>query len=277
MKHAQYLIIMGDIHGDFAFLNRYINRHIRQNRRLRALAAGYASFEVLLLQCGDFGYWPHTAPTHTWFPAGETAPPAGDAKPYGIKTAVPFLKDGHIKIYWCDGNHENHDALDELERLLPDMPFIPVMPNVCFARFGSVLTLLDGTTLMFCGGASSDDADTRIPGLEWWPQEAVDSADMKHLPDPTIQPVDWIISHTSPLAFEVADERAWAPKNQDSSRRHLETVRERFRPSRWWFGHYHVHATGIAEGCQWTCLDHPGHWGCWREDLLIEAGSRPSK
>lgn len=140
--------------------------------------------------CGDFGYWPHTAPAHTWFPAAEIAPPAGDTKPYGIKTAVPFLKDGHIKIYWCDGNHENHDTLDELECLHMDMPFIPVMSSVYFARFGSVLTLLDGTRVMFCGGAASDDADERIPGLEWWPQEAVDAADMQHLPHPSSQPVD---------------------------------------------------------------------------------------
>ena len=271
MKHGQYLLILGDLHGDLSFLNSYINRHLRQNRRLRTLAAGYETFEVLLFVCGDFGYWPHRDPKHTWLPVGELAPHAGDTKPYGIKTAVPFLKDGHVTIYWCDGNHDNHDALDELERLHPDRSFIPVMPNVYFARFGAVLTLLDGTRVMFCGGASSDAPEERIPGLEWWPQEAVDVTDMERLPDPASQPVDWIVSHTSPLAFTLADARVWPPKNQDNSRPHLDVVRARFHPTRWWFGHYHLHATGTTDGCDWTCLDYPRHQGCWNETRLIEA------
>lgn len=270
MKQAQLVHIMGDIHGDWAFLNTFINRKIRKNGALRAKAAEYDEFEVVFLMCGDFGYWPHTDPHHTYFILGQTQPADGDDKPYGIKNAVDFIKDGHIKIYWCDGNHENHDALDELERLLPDTPFPPVMPGVYFARFGSVLTLLNGTTVMFCGGAASDDANLREAYKDWWWQERVDAADMERLPDPDETPVDWVISHTSPLSFKITDKRAWPPKDQDSSRRHLETVRERFRPSQWWFGHYHLHEAGLFDGCRWACMDHPGNIGRWVEKRVIE-------
>lgn len=270
MKQAQLIYIMGDIHGDWASLNRCINREIRQNKKLRAQAAAYDEFEVLFLMCGDFGYWPHSDPLHTYFVVGQTQSEEGDRKPYGIKNAVDYVKNGRVTIYWCDGNHDNHDALDELERRLPDMPFPPVMPGVFFARFGSVLTLLDGTSVMFCGGATSDDAHLRKPYLEWWYQERVDEADMKGLPDAAETQVDWVISHTSPLAFKITDKRAWPGKDQDSSRRHLETVRERFRPSQWWFGHYHLHESGFFEGCRWTCLDCPGHVGRCFETRLIE-------
>ena len=217
MKKAQLIHICGDFHGEWDKLNAFINGKIRQSKKMRTLAEAYAELEVIILQGGDFGFWPHTDPTHSWFRPGDTT---GDGGQYAIKNEVDFLKDGLVKIYWCDGNHENHDALDSLEAVHSDEAFIPVMPGVFFATFGSVLTLLDGTTVMFCGGAESSplDIQARTPGASWWPQEGIDHKDMARLPDTKITHVDWIISHTGPHAFKIVGKDVACWKNREPSK-----------------------------------------------------------
>jgi Icc-related predicted phosphoesterase len=69
------IIVTGDIHGKFGYLNRLINKYQKQLD--------------LVICCGDFGYWPNFDNGHT-----------------KIKTPVPIL--------WCDGNHEDHWAIREL-------------------------------------------------------------------------------------------------------------------------------------------------------------------
>lgn len=267
---AQLIYILGDIHGDWPRLNAFINRHVRQSKAVRRQAAHYADFEVIILQCGDFGYWPHTEPQHSFF-----APDCleGDGEAYAVKNHVPFLKDEMVKIYWCAGNHENHDALDELENLHPDLDFIPVQPGVYFARFGAVLTLLEGTNVLFCGGAASGDAHKRVPGTEWWPQEVISEESMLRLP-PEDTRVDWVISHTSPASFVMPQAKVHI-KNQDISRLYLEEIRKRFKPSAWWHGHYHIYATGMFEGCRWTSLDYLGHGQRYHELKLVSSYKEP--
>jgi len=186
---------------------------------------------------------------------------------------VDFLKDGRVKIYWCDGNHENHDALDALEANHPGEPFIPVMPGVFFAAFGSILTLLDGTRVMFCGGAQSDPEDIkeREPHKSWWPQETIDQADMARLPDPKAAHVDWIISHTCPHAFEIAGRDIAAAKNSDPSKGFLDRILDDYHPKRWWFGHYHQARAGEDKGCSCRLLDRFGNRSGrpWMESILL--------
>lgn len=269
MKKAQLIHICGDIHGDWARLNRFINTDIRQSRHIRSLAGRYDELEVILLQCGDFGYWPHTDPEHSWFALEDTRDDGGR---YAVQTAVSFLKNGRVVVYWADGNHENHDALDALESAHPDSPFIAVAPGVFFARFGAVLTLLDGIHVMFCGGAESVDKNSRMPGIEWWSQEGIDEADMRKLPDPRTVKVDWLISHSCPHAFDLNLRKMLPAKNREASKRYLDRVLEDFRPKRWWFGHYHHAQGGVAQGCRWCLLDYLGNYGGrpWVETLLIE-------
>ena len=270
MKKAQLIHICGDCHGEWDRLNVFINTRIRQSKKVRALAAAHDELEAVILQCGDFGYWPHTDPGHDWFAPGDTV---GDGGRYALKTDVEFLKDGRIKIYWCDGNHENHDALDDLEAKHPDDAFIPVMPGVFFAAFGSILTLLDGTKAMFCGGAQSSPRDirARTPGLSWWAQEGIDDKDMARLPDPNNTHVDWIISHTGPQSFELGGKGIEGHKNRDPSKEHLDRILRDYRPKRWWFGHYHNLRDGWNKGCRWMLLDCLGN-DCgrkWLDTVLL--------
>jgi len=69
------IIVTGDVHGRFGYLNSLINRH--KNKL------------DLVICCGDFGYWPNFSDEHK-----------------KIKSPVPVL--------WCDGNHEDHWAIKKL-------------------------------------------------------------------------------------------------------------------------------------------------------------------
>lgn len=260
MNKAQLVYIAGDLHGEWDTLNAFINSGIRQSQRVKQLAHEVDPLEIIVLQTGDFGYWPHK---RTIWRQG------------GIKNAMPGIQDGRIKIYWCDGNHENHDALDALERGAasekPEERFIETMPGVYFAPFGSVLRLLDGTTALFCGGADSTDKKFRVLGESWWAQETIDGMDMARLPAPGSLTVDWVISHTCPSYFRVWASHRNPEKDDDPSKRHLDRVFDLYRPKRWWFGHYHDYQQGDFCGCSWTVLDRCGNTrsGKWAEEVLF--------
>ena len=254
--YHKLVYVLGDIHGEFGALNEFINKEIRTNKKVRALAADLqkkgVKLEVIFLQVGDFGFhWP------------------GEDNSDAIKNAVDFLCDGHVRIYFCAGNHEDHDALDALfpeesESYTPD--FVEVAPCVYFARFGATLFLADGITVLFAGGAESCDKQYRKEGVDWWPQEGISDADLTRLEE--IPSISWVISHTAPNAFPLSGCFVSA-KAFEPSRGKLETVFERFKPKRWFFGHFHEHMKGEAYGCDYTCLNHLESGDIWYEKIEL--------
>ena len=262
MKKAQLIHVLGDLHGDWSALNTFINKSLRFSRAFRACASAYDEMEAIILQVGDFGYWPHRHGKRDMNGRGTVW------NQYGIKNAVSGIRDGLVKIYWCAGNHENHDALDRLEAMNPGRPFIPIMAGVYYAVFGAVLELLDGKRVMFCGGAESVDKALRVPGESWWPQEGIDIKDMSRLPNPAHNRIDWIISHTCPSFFQLG-KLGYSAKAHDPSKGHLDEIFSVFRPRRWWFGHYHSYLQGRHKDCLWTILGDSDSGGRWREALPL--------
>ena len=92
------IYIVGDFHGKWVYPN-YFFKHNPE--------------EAIYLQCGDFGYLPHF-------------------EKYRIKNFD--IKNGKSKIYFCDGNHEDHESLKRLKNN-------EVCPNVFYMKRGSTLTL----------------------------------------------------------------------------------------------------------------------------------------
>ncbi len=250
---TQLIYVAGDVHAMWKILNEYINTNMRQSKKFRKLIAEYeedsSNVEVIILQCGDFGIWKEE-----------------EIGNLPIKNKVDFLKDGHVKIYFADGNHENHDVLDKLEEDNPDNPFPEVMPFVYFGKFGSILELLDGTKVMFCGGAESADKAFRIPGEEWWAQEGIDDIDMMNLP-PTGTHIDWIISHAAPLSFDlgVYVYTSRYEKLKEASREKLDRILHTYKPKKWFFGHYHYNYVRECHNCRWECMNysHAEHSKSW--------------
>ena len=75
----QRILVVGDVHGEFGKLNALIN----------------VKKPDLILQCGDFGYWPKWSLRHV--------------------TPIDKVKTKVAKLLFCDGNHDDHWSLRDRE------------------------------------------------------------------------------------------------------------------------------------------------------------------
>jgi len=208
------IIITGDIHGQFSYLNRLINRH--------------KDWLDLVICCGDFGYWPNFTDNHKL-----------------IKTHVPVL--------WCDGNHDNHWALKDLIK----SGDLEITKNVFYMPRGSVYTLDDGRTILFMGGADSIDKDSRTIGHDWFPEEIITQNDITDLPDVKI---DIFITHTCPVELYSTLVNYYDPNddNPEPSNYALSTLWDIYKPSFWFFGHWHYYTKGRLHKTYWQALSYAG-------------------
>lgn len=212
------VVVMGDVHREFGALNVWINK----------------KRPSLILQCGDFGYWPR------W-----------------TEKTVPALHGGDL--LFCDGNHEDHESLKRLE-------YPEVYPGVRHMPRGSVFTLPDGRTVLFMGGADSIDKHLRTPGKDWFPEELISESDIYQLPEAS---VDIVISHTSPREFNIPY-MTESEKSRDPPCMALSHVLHKYRPKLWYFGHWHFFGQGTYKSsgsasweCRWTALDRINGFSRW--------------
>ena len=222
-------LVFGDLHGSFARFNQIINPMRKKISRI--------------FQCGDFGYWPKFHNT-TYITSD------GRRKKYDNYG----IKNKGIEIYFCDGNHEDHESLSQLESN-------EIMPKVFYMKRGSTFTLEDGRVILFIGGAYSIDKRYRTPGIDWFDTETISQRDIENLPNVDI---DIVISHTCPKEFfkHVFE----FEKQYDSSMEALSYVLEKYKPKFWYFGHFHKFKRGKVGGCTFTALaDIYSAERCWIE------------
>lgn len=201
------ILIIGDVHGRFDRLYR-LTKSVKSD---------------IILQCGDFGFWPG----HVNFDS---------------------LYRIDRPLYWCDGNHEDHWALGDL--VVPN----DILPSTChFVKRGSVLTFA-GKDFLFMGGARSIDQHVRRHGIDWFPEEMITESDMWKLPEPNKdRPIFAVISHTCP--------RTWKHKIpnlisnfHDQCEFALENILVEYAPEYWFHGHFHQTVTGVHLNTKWSCL-----------------------
>jgi predicted phosphodiesterase len=221
------IYVIGDVHGEFGRLNTWLN---------------YKQPSIVL-QCGDFGYWPN-----------EKAKRGSRWK----KPLVPKMND--TTLYWCDGNHEDFHALQE-------RPSDEVHPNVFYMPRGTTLELPDGRTVLFMGGAESHDKEWRIEyeanggDKIWFSEERITEQNIHNLPDKRI---DIIISHAAPREFDI-----WGGGHDmlqhDPSRLALSSVLHRYKEHKplWFFGHYHARIKGEYHGVKYHGLNKIGDTDWW--------------
>jgi len=212
------ICICGDVHGKW----KYLNDLIRNEK------------PDILLSCGDFGYWPRFR-----------------------NLSIDQVIAGDTKIYFCDGNHEDHWALI-------DLTDNEVAPNVFYMKRGSTLTLPDGRVVMFFGGADSIDKGIRLIGVDWFPEEVISYKDMTDLPNTKI---DIMITHTCPdWMGDLTDLLGNAPFT-DPSRQALSQIFDMYKPALWFFGHWHGARSGEIDGCRWEMLNMAG---CYNWYTVLE-------
>jgi hypothetical protein len=209
------VLILGDVHGWWGDLVKVVT-----------------TLEPdIVLQVGDFGFFPEQS--------------RYNPREWGLASPVP--------VHWCDGNHEDHAALARLRASAGGRRVThEVAPNVFWQDRGSTLTLPDGRVALFMGGADSIDKRLRIEGESWFPGEQISDEDMAALPE---GPVDIVISHTAPNRILLEAVNHPDALVRDPARERLDEVLKRYRPSRWYFGHWHAPMVGEADGCKWTALN----------------------
>jgi len=230
-------IIAGDIHGMWRYLNALINK----------------KHPKYIFQCGDFGWWPGRK-IATRVRGGMRI---RGFDPLGVRA-------GKTEVYWCPGNHENWEEL-ELRKAIPS----EVMPNVFYMRRGSTIQLADGRVVLFMGGGISIDRNARTHGVDWFPQEIIPYSEIYKLEANEIDKVDIIISHTCPLEFKLGlidkiPYNGWEWKFHDPSQEVLSTILEMYKPSLWYFGHFHVNSYGQYNNTKWYCLNDVPNTEWWR-------------
>ncbi len=230
------ILNVGDVHGDFSKLNQLIAKKKPD----------------IVLQCGDFGWWPRLDKINN-----ESAA-IGMYSRQPIKRKLKIVKPQGTKIYWCDGNHEEHDSLPQ------DGNIHEKSKDIFFCSRGSTISLPDGRVVLFAGGAASVDKDLRTPGRDWFPQENITHTQLDYML--SHRKVDIVISHTCPTYFELiksAELQQAKTKQLDSNRYALDRVFEKYSPSLWFFGHWHTEVTGRTDNTLWRGFDYPGHIGRW--------------
>lgn len=157
-------------------------------------------------------------------------------------------------------------------KTVPGQPLEIPVPGCHYMPRGSILTLPDGRSVLFFGGARSTDQECRVEGDDWWAGEVPTQTDLEHARTQVLAHggrVDIVISHTGPLAF-----LQQLPKNKidhdrltDPTVALLDVILDEFRPKRWFFGHFHLFAQGEDQGCAWQALSGEGLGGKWWVEL----------
>lgn len=229
-------IVVGDIHSNWGHLNKLIDKKKPD----------------YILQCGDFGWWPHMHGVAEKRRSGQ--PKAKPFNQFGIE-------NHDTKVFWVSGNHENWDDL----HCITDYTPLETQDGVTYCPFGTVLEL-QGKNILMVGGAESVDKEWRVEGQSWWRNEIISQEDMDNLPDCDI---DVVISHTAPRNWVEAVNWGFTMKNSDPSTFALQLIFERYRPSQWFSGHFHHYLKTEIDDCVWTSLSCSGIscFGRWWEEL----------
>lgn len=220
------VLLAGDTHGNLVWFSRTV------------LSAANREDADLIIQLGDFGWWP--------------GQPSGDA-------FIEAARRSPVPVWWIDGNHEHHDDLARrrqsagLDRREP----LPLGGNLTHLARGARIDL-DGVHALLCGGAHSIDRQLRNPGQSWFEAERITDADITECA--VSGHADILFSHDAPAGWDIPglipDEvlpprlRAELPACW-SHRRALGHVFTGATPSLVVHGHYH---SGYA-----TTVDAP--WG----------------
>jgi len=174
-----------------------------------------------IIQCGDFGFWPKIG-------------------------NFSKIKNYNTEIYFCDGNHEDHNELKNLKNN-------EIKKNIFYMPRGSVLELIEGRKILFIGGSNSTDKNVRMPYIDWFLEETISYKDLDKI-NFNDRP-DIIISHTCPNEFMEYLELSNSYDDNDCSRKALSYVLEIFKPKLWIFGHFHKFKEGIYQDTKWICLN----------------------
>lgn len=214
------VLLVGDTHGNTPWLERTV------------IPTALANDAALIIQVGDFGWWPDRDSGRRFIAAARSSP-------------VPIL--------FLDGNHEHHPSLACAMRDARTDDIVPMGGSLGYLPRGTVLDL-DGVRALACGGAHSIDRQLRRAGVGWFDEEHVSTEDVERCA--AAGTVDVLLCHDAPAGWAIPDMQEdhrlparWRAELPDchAHRDVLATVMAACRPRVVVHGHYHqAYELGVA-------------------------------
>lgn len=160
---------------------------------------------------------------------------------YEERDFLDQIEDFDVNICFCDGNHENFDAIEACEQLMWNGGKVhKIRKNIFHLMRGQVFTI-EGAKYFTMGGAYSTDRYMRTKGIGWWERELPDNDEYNEASNnlsANQMEVDYIITHTAPK--EIISMMGYDPINRDMELTgFLEWVMYSVKYKRWFFGHFH--------------------------------------
>lgn len=206
------VLVVGDTHGNYNFMRSAIDVAIENDIDL-------------IIQVGDFGFWPHER--------DELNRPFPDPVHGFAANINNYAKSNQFPVWVIRGNH---DWRQEADTFTGDLDLIP---GLHFIRDGSRIKI-NRHTALFTGGAVSVDYHSRTEGYSWWADEVTSEQDVHA----SIEggPVDVWFTHDSvacpptkrPLSFGATIDPWLAVQ-----RNHMEQIFHTVQPKLHVHGHWH--------------------------------------
>lgn len=175
----------------------------------------------VIVQVGDFGFWPHTDPEY-------------------VETVSRHLAKRDKWMVWIDGNHENFDVLYNTEWERTEEGFWRIAPNVYYAPRG-LRWRWDGVNFLALGGGYSIDKDWRLAqgpiGQYWWPQETITQRQVYEAIEGGA--ADVMFTHDCPLGVEIGNPDYKTDRESEQNRMAVRAVVDEVKPLRLYHGHFH--------------------------------------
>lgn len=203
------IYVTGDTHGD-------------QSRMLRIEEETGIGDGDHLIVCGDFGYIFRNDQTENAF--------------------LDDLERRPYTICFCDGNHENFDAIGSYPILTWNGGKIHrIRRNVIHLMRGQVFDI-EGKRIFTMGGAYSIDKYMRFENVSWWSAELPVNSEYREAAASLREcgnRVDYVITHTAPT--EIIRRMGHSPDAHDAELcGFLEWIMHEADYERWFFGHWHT-------------------------------------
>ncbi len=211
--------------------------HAGTNFATTAIESAAARGVEHIAHVGDFGFWPRHPDGRKFIDAISAA-----------------CSDNDISLWFCDGNHEDHDSLPHDTASEP----VEVAPRVHWVPRGTTLEWA-ATRLLFMGGAVSVDQFSRFPGKTWFPDEIPSNGQWQRAFAAT--DVDVVVAHDTipgmPVSGLPALSIPWSIRRRASDhRKRLASLQKSLKPRLWVHGHWHQRKTATLSDTRFESLGH---------------------
>lgn len=184
------------------------------------------------------------------FPLGETLNKsdyliiAGDVGLFYLDSeSIKSYEERKFTTLMVEGNHENYDLIKQLPEVAMFGDKVKKVNNSLFILQRGHVYNIDGKKFFAFGGAKSIDRYRRIEGLDWFPEEETNYAEITYALDTLAlhdNKVDYIISHdcSSSALKDMSKVYRFQPEYTGHNK-FFEEIKNTIDFKMWYFGHYH--------------------------------------